>query len=199
VSDRVVAVVVRPSGLMAADLATAMLSDVVDLVADTPQVAPALAVAAGSEPWADLVAWPGTPRVGIDPDASMAQILTATSGLAGSAVAAVVADVPDLPPLLVGKLFSALAGPPPIGLAVCPAADGRLIAAATGTGGVPDWVARCEVGFDDLDALAQLRQAAPARALVVGPGWHRVREQADLDRLDPGLEGWDATRTYLTR
>jgi hypothetical protein len=29
------------------------------------------------------------------------------------------------------------------------------------------------------------------------PGWHRVRTSADLDRLDPGLEGWENTRAVL--
>ncbi len=29
------------------------------------------------------------------------------------------------------------------------------------------------------------------------PGWHRLRGPADLERLDPQLEGWDATRALL--
>jgi len=29
------------------------------------------------------------------------------------------------------------------------------------------------------------------------PGWHRLRSVEDLSRLDPGLEGWQATRGLL--
>jgi hypothetical protein len=54
-----------------------------------------------------------------------------------------------------------------------------------------------DVRLDDPGALARLRAAAPPRALTVGPGWRRVRAPVDVQRLDPGLEGWDATRAYL--
>jgi hypothetical protein len=59
---------------------------------------------------------------------------------------------------------------------------------------------RAPVGLDTPDALARLAASAvdPA-ALSVGPGWHRVRGPADATRLDPGLEGWPATRALLAR
>jgi hypothetical protein len=46
--------------------------------------------------------------------------------------------------------------------------------------------------------VARLRGAAPRRALVVTPAWRRLRTPADLGGLDPGLEGWEATRALLS-
>jgi hypothetical protein len=199
VSDRVVAVLV-PAGAggdLGADLAAALLEDVVDLVADTPEVTGALAVPPGARAQADTVAWPQTPIVDAPPDAALVDLLRAVAGLATSAVAVVVADVPDLPTLLLGKLFSALAGPPRLELAVCPAEGGGLVAAAVPVGSLPSWLADLDVRLDDLDALERIRSAAPEGALAIGPGWHRIRARADLAKLDPGLEGWDATRALL--
>jgi hypothetical protein len=60
----------------------------------------------------------------------------------------------------------------------------------------PEWLG--DIDIDAPDALAQLRATAPTRALHVGSGWHRVRSEADARQLDLGLEGWEATRTWLT-
>jgi hypothetical protein len=196
VSERVVAVLVRPTRELPADLAAAMLSDVVDLVADTPQVDSALVVASGAQSLADSVAWPGTLQVAVSADPTLTELLAAVAPLATAAAAVVVPDVPDLPTLLIGKLFSALAGPPRRALAVCPAQAGGLVAAATSSPGPADWLG-AGLRLDDAGVLDQVRQAAPPREVVVGPGWHRVRSEADLARLDPGLEGWEATRTWL--
>lgn len=111
----------------------------------------------------------------------------------GATIGAVLpGDVPDLPGLLVGKLFGAcedrLAG-------VLPARDGRLAGLATRLP-VPEWLRGADL--DDPDALATLHAAAPAGAVVVGPGWHRLRAPEDVARLDPRLEGWAATRALLS-
>lgn len=189
------AVLVRPPAALPADLCAAMLSDVVDLVADTPQVDGALVVATGAESLAGEVAWPGTPVVNVSADPTVAEVLTAVSPLATAAVAVVVPDVPDLPTLLLGKLFSALAGPPRRSFAVCPASAGGLVAAAIGDSGVPAWLDR-GLRFDDAAGLATIKAAAPPRELTAGPGWRRIRSEADLASLDPGLEGWEATRAW---
>lgn len=193
-SARVVAVAVAESPGPDPALTAALLEDVVDLVADTPEVAGALLVPAGRTDAALAAAWPDTPLVETAADATLAEQLSAVRGLASAAVAVVVADAPDLPTLLLGKLFSALAGPPILDAAVCPAGGGGLVAAAIPVTGPAPWLAELDVRLDDPDALTRLQAAAPARALAVGSGWHRVRSRADLDRLDPGLEGWDATR-----
>lgn len=193
-TDRRVAVLVRPAAaLLPAGLSHAMLTDVIDLVADTPQVDSVLAVATGYDgPAAET--WPGTRVVQVSDAPSIAEVLQAVGPAA--AVAAVVPDVPDLPTLLFGKLFSALAGARGAALAVCPAEGGGLVAAAA-TPPVAAWLSPLAVGFDDADALDVLRFSAPAGGLSVSPGWHRIRQLSDTARLDPGLEGWDATRAYL--
>jgi hypothetical protein len=91
-------------------------------------------------------------------------------------------------------------------VAVCPAEGGGLVALAAwlppagwvaglGSAGQPGdrWIE-----LDDLDAVGRLRRGAPRRgALQLVPGWHRLRSPADVGRLDPGLEGWPATRAVL--
>lgn len=195
--DRVVAVLVTARCPVRPTLAAAMLEDVANLVADTPQVSAALAVEPGAQARADEVAWPGTPRVAVPSGTGLATVLAALAPLANQAVAVVVADAPDLPSLLIGKLFSALAGPPAVELAVCPAEGGGLVAAASASSGPPAWLSEGGVGLDDADGLDRLRAAAPHRTLVVAPGWHRIRGEADLARLDRGLDGWDATRALV--
>ena len=111
------------------------------------------------------------------------------------AVAVVMGDAPDLPGLLLGKLFRAVSGRPQI--AVCPAEPGALVAAAARVP-LPDWLVESTVGFDQPDAVAALQAVAPPRLVAVVPGWHRIRCLADTARLDPGLEGWDATRLALS-
>jgi hypothetical protein len=74
------------------------------------------------------------------------------------------------------------------------AARGLLGLAAT----IPaaGWLPRA--GLDDLTPQS-LRRLAPAVTDVApAPGWHRLRSAADLARLDPRLEGWDATRALLS-
>jgi hypothetical protein len=192
-TERVVAVLARASATLPAGLSRAMLSDVVDLVADTPQVESVLAVAGGYD-GAATVTWPGTRVVQVSAAPTVAEVLQASGPAA--AVAAVVPDAPDLPTLLFGKLFSALTGRRGASLAICPAEGGGLVAAAAPVP-LADWVGALAVGFDDADAVDLLRVGAPPGGLSVGPGWHRVREISDTARLDPGLEGWDATRAYL--
>jgi hypothetical protein len=197
-SDRTVAVLPRPPGALSAGLAAAMLADVVDLVAETPLVASALAAPLGYDA-AGALTWPGTIRVEVPADPTVAEVLNALAVMSEPnvlALAVVVADVPDLPTLLLGKLFSALAGPRGAAVAVCPAQGSGLVAVAANLP-VVGWLSSCAVRLDDPDALDQLRAAAPLVELSVGPGWRRIREPGDVVGLDPGLEGWDATRAYL--
>jgi len=83
-------------------------------------------------------------------------------------------------------------------VAACPAQSGGLVALAAR---LPParWVVEAAVGLDTPDALDRLARAAPSRrSLSVGPGWHRLRAPGDLSVLDPGLEGWEATRALLS-
>lgn len=193
---RVVAVLARPSSVLPAPLVVAMLTDVIDLVADTAEVEPAVAVAAGYNAPIPPLTWPGTDIVSVPQDPSVADVLQAVETTSAHAVAVVACDVPDMPSLLLGKLFSALAGPRGASVAVCPADGGGLVAVAA-MAPLSGWLRQLPVRFDDSDAVAQMHAGAPLAELSVGPGWHRVRTGDDLSRLDPGLEGWDATRSYL--
>lgn len=182
-----------PPGVDDASMCAAMLEDVVDLVAGMEQVEAALVSPAAVADVARRLIWPGMPVVTIDEGAPLATALEALHDLGADEATVVCADAPDLPPLLLGKLHSALTS---AGVAVCPAEGGGLVALAARLP-VADWVRDAAPRLDDPDAVAALRAAAPRRALHVGAGWHRIRTPADVARLDPGLEGWDATRALL--
>ncbi|MBV9293350.1 MAG: DUF2064 domain-containing protein [Frankiales bacterium] len=195
-TSRVVVVPVTthdPADDRPAELLDAMLEDVVDMAAAMPQAEAALAFVAAAVDRAEAVAWPGMARHAV---ASLAatDVLAAAGVGEGSAVVLVAPDVPDLPPLLVGKLFSALTSAE---VAACPADGGGLVALGARLP-VADWLRELAPSLDAADMLARLQQAAPVRALSVGPGWHRIRRVADTARLDEGLQGWDATRAWLS-
>jgi hypothetical protein len=196
-------------------LALAMLEDVVDVVSDLEQVTAALVLvgAADGEAWrarVESLVWAGTtvldarsppghcPRPD-DGDAAgtasaLMGALDALAGEGADTAAVVAADAPDLPGLLIGKLFrGVLRGD----VAVCPA-QGRGLVALAARLPTPAWLRGGGVGLDTPDAVDRLRAAAPRReALFVGPGWHRIRRPDDVAALDPGLEGWAATRAAL--
>jgi hypothetical protein len=163
-----------------------------------PLVTRVVATTTGNDQDPVPLTWPGTTTVEVTEGAALAEVFAALAAVAPDAdtVALVAADVPDLPAMLVGKLYSALAGRRQPAVAICPAAGGGAVGAATQLP-VPQWLAPLEVGLDEGDVLERLRSVAPKGAVVVVPGWHRVRTVADLNVLDPALEGWDATRAYL--
>jgi hypothetical protein len=171
----------------------ALAEDTYEVLAALDRVEVAVAVAGGDETTvAELSAltWPGTPTYAVD---AGRPVLHAVE-LAGpaAAVVAVSHDVPDLPGLLIGKLFRALST---ADIAVTPAEDGSLAAIGVKPP-VADWVAEVAPTFDT--PLSDLEARKPRRhAVAIGPGWHRLQSNADLARLDPGLEGWDATRSLL--
>jgi hypothetical protein len=187
---RVVAV---QAGAATEPLALAMLEDVVDLVEAMREVEAALAVSDGAADEVRAVTWPGMPVVDVPATPSACDVLDALAAIGAEEAGIVCADAPDLPVLLLGKLHSALTGAE---VAVCPAADGRLVALASRLP-VPDWLRASEATLDDPDVVRRLRAQAPRRALHVGPGWHRIRGAEDAGMLDRGLEGWDATRAVL--
>jgi hypothetical protein len=173
----------------------ALAEDTYEVLAALDRVDVAVAVAGGDEPALAEVrdlTWPGTPVYPVDPALPViAAVEQAGAAIEGAnpvvAVVAVSYDVPDLPGLLIGKLFRALSS---ADIAVTPAEDGGV--------NVPtaDWVRVAAPTFDT--TLASLEAVKPRRhAVAIGPGWHRLRSAGDIARLDPGLEGWDATRSIL--
>jgi glycosyltransferase A (GT-A) superfamily protein (DUF2064 family) len=189
--NRMVAVLASP---LADPLALAMLEDVVELVEAMREVDAALVVPEGADARVQAVTWPAMQVVTVPSGGDVCGALDAVAALGADEAAVVCPDAPDLPPLLLGKLHSALTTAE---VAVCPADGGGLVAFAVGAT-PPAWVATVSPGMDDSEVLDALRRVAPRRALSVGPGWHRIRAPYDVGRLDPGLEGWDATRALLS-
>lgn len=186
-----------PPGMALDEFQLALLEDTYEVVAGLELVTPALILADGEWPAAEAVTWPGTPVVSA---AGLDVALERLRELGAGQAAVVAGDAPDLPPLLIGKLFRALGH---AHAAVCMAAGGGLVALAAPLP-APEWLfhAVAESGFglfDRPDAFDRLRAAAPRPGLVQsGPGWHRLRTPADLEFLDPGLEGWESTRALLS-
>ncbi|MET9337003.1 hypothetical protein [Nonomuraea sp. NPDC003804] len=189
---RVVAVLVRQSMANAApgdprEFLEAIVEDTYEIVAGLELVTPVLVT---SVPALDHLLWPGTDIIPINEDTPLKDIFKAINA---DQAAIVSGDAPDLPPLLIGKLFRELGR---AALTVCPAEQGGAVAVAA-TLPFPGWA---DPDLDADDPVKQLRAQAPGRRMVATtPGWHRLRARADLDRLDPALEGWDNTRALTAR
>jgi hypothetical protein len=171
----------------------AFCEDVYDVLAGLELLDAGIAIGAGGERRAVIgLTWPGAPIVDVEQaDNALVSALVGLHALGYDQAVVVALDAPDLPGLLLGKLFRALGR---ADVAVCPAESGALVALAANLP-LADWVTAADVDLDTDDALAALRWAAPSRAAVgIGPGWHRVGTPEDLAALDPGLEGWEATR-----
>ncbi len=201
-STRWVAVLARPPqvgaappGVSDAAYAAALLEDVYEL-AEALAGTQVLLVAAppSRQQAATAVAWPGADIAAVDDTGAELAALDALTDRGARYGVVLAGDVPDLPGLLVGKLFSALTG---ADAAACPAAGGGLVGAGSRLP-VPGWLRHCGLDLDADDALARLAAAAPAGGLATTPGWHRLRRPVDLTALDPGLEGWEATRALLS-
>jgi hypothetical protein len=206
-----------PPGVDPGEFGLALVEDSCDLVAELELVAPAVAVSHDAQQElggraVEELAWPGTAVLQLAPAAAVGlglvgQTLRSLAALGAGQGVVLAADAPDLPLLLIGKLFRALGGMTRrADVAVCPADGGGLVALAAWLP-LADWVAGiipapnlgdAQVELDLADATDRLRRRAPRRgALQVVPGWHRLRSPADVGRLDPGLEGWSATRSVL--
>jgi molybdopterin-guanine dinucleotide biosynthesis protein A len=182
--------VVPPAGVGVGEWRAALAEDVADVVAGLADVAGAVAATAVDAEFAAAIVWPDTPI--FDAGSVLEALRGATEAGFGEAVI-LAADVPDLPPMHIGKLFRALGSHP---VAVAPAAGGGLVALAARLP-VPEWLVGAAPSLET-SRMDALRAAAPAKLAVAGtPGWHRLRTPGDVDQLDPGLEGWEATRSLL--
>lgn len=169
----------------------ALAEDSVDVLATLAEVEVALAATPESMPLAGAVRWPSMPVFPIPRPRPVLALAAATD--AGYQQAAVLADdAPDLPAMLIGKLLQPLGRRP---VSAAPAGAALLGLAATLP--APAWLLAADPGLDE--GLPELRHAAPRPGEVAAtPGWHRLRDPESFGLLDPGLDGWDATRTLLT-
>jgi Uncharacterized protein conserved in bacteria (DUF2064) len=181
-----------PPGVDPETFRLALLEDVYEVVAGLDHVIGAL-VLSGPDPAAETITWPGTPVLRIKGADPVAETFAVMRENGGEQAAIIAPDAPDLPSLLVGKLFRGLGQGDVV---VAAAVDGGLVAIAARLP-APDWVAG--IDLDTSDAPGRLRSAAGRQGAVrSSPGWRRLRTPADLDRLDPRLEGWDNTRALLS-
>jgi hypothetical protein len=167
----------------------ALAEDVVDLLAGLAEITLAVAVVTGDRAVADAVVWPHT-RV-YELAALRTDELFEVAARDGYDQAALVApDAPDLPGMLVGKLLRPLSSHL---VSMAPALTGGLLGLASVLP-VPGWLPVL-----DLDAAPEeVRRAAPgAGRVATATGWHRLTGPDGLRCLDPGLEGWAATRALL--
>jgi hypothetical protein len=179
-----------PPGVDPAGWRRALAEDVVDLLATLAEVEPAVAVVAGDRDLADAVVWP-TMRVYEVPALTVNAIFMA-AGADGYGQAAIVApDAPDLPAMLIGKLLRPLSSR---AVAVAPGTTGGLLGLAARLP-VPAWLP--ELDLTGEAAAVQAAAPGPGEVAVV-PGWHRLSGPDGLSRLDPHLEGWEATRVLLS-
>ncbi len=182
-----------PPGVSPAEWRSALAEDVADLVAGLANVQGAIAVTPDDIDLAKTLIWPGTPVFTV-PDARPVAALRAAADAGYTEAAVLAADAPDLPGLHVGKLFRGLGSHP---VAAAPA-DGAGLVGLAARLPLPDWFVAADPSLDDA-TIASLRAASPApRAVSAAPGWHRLRAPGDIRYLDPGLEGWDATRALLS-
>jgi hypothetical protein len=177
-----------PPGIDPAAFSAACLADSYEVLADLVGVTSGI-VGDGPEV-ADLL-WPGALRFART--LSLRDVVGQVEGIFQELIL-VPADVPDLPGLVIAKVFKALQRAD-----VC-------VSGERGDGGgcavigvrVP-WPSWISVELDlDHDPVKTLSTLAPRHGrLAVGPDWHRMRTPAAISRLDPGLEGWEMTRSLL--
>jgi hypothetical protein len=180
-----------PPGVDLARWREALAEDVVDGIAGLREVEPAIAAGPDDLALAHSLAWPGMPIYDLAEVTGNAALAAATDD--GHVQAAVVAaDAPDVPGLVLGKLLRPLTSRP---LALAPVGAGPGLLGAAAQLPTPGWLPRIEL---DTATVATIRAAAPRPGdVAVTTAWHRLRGPADLAALDPGLEGWDATRALL--
>ncbi len=174
----------------------AVTEDLLDVFATMIEVEPAVAVLTSDADLLANVGWPGL-RSYVLPSLDVASVLHAVSADEFDQAVLMAGDAPDLPGMLIAKLLRPLTTRP---VAAAPAGHGGP--GDTGLLGLsaripaPEWLPAA--ALDDLSPQSLRRLAPNITDVAPAPGWHRLRGPADLSRLDPRLEGWDATRTLLT-
>lgn len=170
----------------------ALAEDTLDVLATLADVDAAVAVSSEDASLLTLVGWPGMIRY-VVPVLDVTTVLAAASADGYEQAVLLAADAPDLPGMMIAKLLRPLSSRP---VAAAPAVGGHGLVGLGAGLPAPEWLPAAVL--DDLTPQT-LRRLAP-RATDVAPasGWHRLRSPEDLLRLDPRLEGWDATRALIS-
>lgn len=178
-----------PPGIDADAFARACLVDSYEVLADLVEMTCGIA---STDRRDQELLWPGS--VQLDGSLPLRQLAGQLQG-GWDEVVFVPGDVPDLPGLVVAKIFKALQRAD-----VCVAPERGQGQGCAALGVRLPWAAWIRSDLDlDRDPILELRSRAPRRtAVAVAPDWHRLRAPAAVQRLDPGLEGWEATRALLS-
>jgi hypothetical protein len=181
-----------PPGIDAEAWRLALADDVLDVLALMSEVDAAVAVGTGDAEILTQLGWPGL-RSYVLPSLDVVTVFAAAAADGYDQAVALAPDAPDLPGMMIAKLLRPLTTRPVAAAPVIGAVEGLLGLGATLP--APEWLPSAP-----LDALTprSLRRHAPAVTDVApATGWHRLRTPEDLARLDPRLEGWEATRALL--
>lgn len=167
-----------PPGVDGRELAAAMAHDGYAVLTDLDSVE---LVVAYTPDWTDVaqaLAWRGTTLLAV---AEASSVAAALEPFASAEAVLLACDAPDLPALHLATTFRTLAS------------AGLVASRVLGGPGLVLLGLRLPAppGFD-----ASLAGSPPVDA-VQTPPWRRIRTPGDLARLDPGLEGWEATRQLL--
>ena len=172
-----------PPGIAPAAFARSCLADTYEVLADLQEVSAGIS---GPPELAELL-WPG--------DQLFAELSIRDLALQASAhfdeLVVVPGDVPDLPGLVLAKMFKVLHR---MELVVAPERGGRGCAALGVRLATSDWLPELDLDLDPATLIARAGSSRTARS----PDWHRMRTPDSVNRLDPGLEGWDETRALLS-
>jgi len=170
----------------------ALAEDLLDVLATMAEVEAAVAVPPGGVDLVRRVGWPGLSAYEL-PALDVVSILTAAAADGYDQAAVLAPDIPDLPGMIIAKLLRPLSSRP---VAVAAADGGPGLLGLSAVLPAPAWLPA--LTLDELTPQ-HLRRLAPAQTDVApAAAWHRLRSPADLGRLDPRLEGWDATRALLS-
>jgi hypothetical protein len=182
-----------PPGVDGRTWRLALADDILDVLALMAEVDAAVAVEAGDEAILTELGWPGL-RSYVLPSLDVATVLGAAARDGYEQAVALAGDAPDLPGMVIAKLLRPLTTRPVSAAPVTGAAQGLIGVGANLP--MPGWLPA--VRLDDLTPQSLRRYAPEITDVAPATGWHRLRGPLDLARLDPRLEGWDATRALLT-
>jgi hypothetical protein len=197
-----------PAAVEPAEWRVAMAEDILDVLARLVEAEPAIAA---TDVDALSVGWPGLRRYGLG-RLDVVSLFAAVAADGFDQAVLLAGDAPDLPGMLIAKLLRPLTTRP---IAVAGTHGSLLPSAETppspspssspGNGAgllglaarlpAPGWLPALEL--DQLTPQSLRRLAPRPTDVAPAPAWHRLRGPDDVARLDPGLEGWDATRALL--
>lgn len=170
----------------------ALAEDILDVLALLIEVDGAIALPSEDAGLAAQLGWPGLRSYGL-PALDLRTVLAAAEEDGYEQAALLAPDAPDLPGLVIAKLLRPLSSKP---VAAAPALGGAGLLGLAANLPAPGWLP--PLTLDELTPQTLRRYAPEVTEVAPASGWHRLQGPEGLARLDPRLEGWDATRSLLS-